>query len=88
MGRSYIPSGIGFKYYGVLGYNGCKSSLLSVPKRKPYMDIFMDFAIFCSQNAWDLHGISLLLRRIITEQLFYYGKTDKRYERKNTRCCY
>ena len=52
------------------------------------MDIFMDFATFCSQSELDLHRISLLLRRIITEQLFYYGKTDKRNERKNTRCCY
>ena len=52
------------------------------------MDNFMDFATFCSQNALDLYLISLLLRRIITEQLFYYGKTDKRNERKNTRCCY
>ena len=48
----------------------------------------MDFVTFCSQNALDLHGIYLLLRRIITEQLFYYGKTDKRNERKNTRCRY
>ena len=48
----------------------------------------MDFATFCSQNALNLYGISLLLHRIITEQLFYYGKTDKRNERKNTRCCY
>ena len=52
------------------------------------MDNFMDFVTFCSQNALDLHRISLLLRWIITEQLFYYGKTDKYNERKNTRCCY
>ena len=48
----------------------------------------MDFVTFCSQNALNLHGISLLLQWIITEQLFYYGKTDKHNERKNTRCCY
>jgi len=52
------------------------------------MDNFMDFATFCSQTALDLHGISLLLQRIITEQMFYYGKTNKHNERKNTRCCY
>ncbi len=52
------------------------------------MDIFMDFATFCSQNALDLYGISLLLQRIITERLFYYGTTNKHNERKNTRWCY
>ena len=52
------------------------------------MDNFMDFATFCFQNASDLHGISLFLQQIITEQLFYYGKTDKCNERKNTRYCY
>ncbi len=45
------------------------------------MDNSMDFATFCSQNALDLHVISLLLQRIITERLFYYGKTDKRNKR-------
>ncbi len=52
------------------------------------MDNFMDFATFCSQNALDLNLISLLLQRIITEQLFYYGKTNKHNKRKNTRCGY
>lgn len=52
------------------------------------MDNYMYIATFCFQNALDLHGIFLLLRRIITERMFYYGKTDKHNERKNTRWCY
>ena len=52
------------------------------------MDNCMDFVTFCFQNASDLHVISLILQRIITEQLFYYGTTNKHNERKNTRWCY
>ena len=52
------------------------------------MDNFVDFAAFNSQNALKLHVISLFLQQIITEQMFYYGETDKHNERKNTYCSY
>ena len=50
------------------------------------MDNYIDIATFCFPNALNLRVIFLLLQRIITEQSFYYGKTDKHNERKKTRC--
>ena len=52
------------------------------------MDNSMDFVTFYSYNALELRMISLFLQWIITERLFYYGKTDQRNERKNTRRCH